>query len=97
MSQVPILNLSSAPKDPIERIIWLDGVADAVRRELYEAYSEAYFNARLQRRFDTALEVGKTSRKRALAMTRRHNERTGRSVRWADRLDPTSTAFTRAK
>jgi len=92
-----ILNLSTMPNDPVERVIWLDGVAEAVRRELYEAYSEAYFNARLQRRFETALELGKTSRKRALAMTRHHNERTGRSVRWQDRLDPTSTAFTRAE
>ena len=89
----PILNLSAAPRDVIERIIWLDGVQEAVDLELADAYEEAYFEARLQRRLDVAVEVGRASRKRALAWTRRRNERTGRTVRWNDGADPTSTAY----
>jgi hypothetical protein len=89
-----LLNLSNAPTDPVERIIWLDGVNEQVRAELEEEYAAAYFAARLQRRLDTAIKVGRASRKRALAWTRRQNERTGRSVRWNDGADPTSTAYT---
>jgi hypothetical protein len=88
-----ILNISAMPKDPIERIIWLDGVKEAVEAELDHHYETAYFDARLTRRFEAALSVGRASRKRALAWTRRANERRGRSVRWNDGADPTSTAY----
>lgn len=88
-----ILDLSAAPLDAIERIIWLDGVLEQVSSELDDAYAQAYFEARITHRFDAALRVGRTSKKRALAFTRRYNERTGRTVRWGDRADPTSTAY----
>lgn len=91
--RMALLNMDDAPADAIERIMWLDGVMEQARLELDEALALAYFEARLQRRFPEALSVGKTSKKRALALTRAHNERTGRSVRWNDGLDATSTAY----
>lgn len=88
-----ILNLSEAPADPIERIMWLSGVAEAVTRELDAEFAEAYFNARLQRRLASAIEVGPHSRKRVLAYTRAENDRRARIVRWGDGADATSTAY----
>lgn len=90
MNQTNILRLDNAPEDPIERILWLDGVRKAVERELDCEYQQSYFNARLTGRFVEALTVGRASRKRALAWTRRQNEATGRTVRWSDGLDPLS-------
>jgi hypothetical protein len=90
---VHLLDLSTAPTDPVERIFWLDGVLAKVEAELTEQYGEAYFQARLEGRFEAALRVGRTSRTRALKMTRQVNEASGRSVRWADGMDPTSTAY----
>lgn len=90
---VHLLDLSTAPTDAVERVFWLDGVMAKVREELGEAYSEAYFQARLEGRFEVALRVGRTSRTKALKMTRRLNEESGRSIRWADGADPTSTAY----
>lgn len=89
----PLLNLNSAPRDAIERVIYLDGVMEQVSAELDAAYREAYFEARMQRRFEDALRVGRASKKRALAWTRQKNEETGRSVRWNDGADPSSTAY----
>jgi hypothetical protein len=40
------------------------------------------------------VSAGPYARKRVLAMTRRENRRRGRSVRWGDGADPTSTAYT---
>ena len=88
-----ILNLGKAPRDPVALVVYLDGVQEQVQRELDHAYEEAYFRARLERRFDSAVAVGRASRKRALAWTRRANERRGRAIRWNDSLDPTSTAY----
>jgi len=85
-----ILDLSRAPEDPVERVFWLSGVLAKAEGELTEALADAYFEARLQGRFESALRCGPVSRTRALKMTRRVNEQSGRSVRWADRLDPTS-------
>lgn len=90
---MPILNLEDAPHDPIRRLAWLGGVMDAVRSELDEAFADAYYDARLQRRFESALGLGLHSTKRALAFTRAVNEKRGRSVRWGDGLDSTSSAY----
>ena len=87
-----LLRLEDKPTDPIEAIMWLDGVLEQVSKELDDAYSAAYFEARIQRRFPDALRVGRMSKKRALALTRKRNEALGRSVRWGDGLDSTSTA-----
>jgi len=73
--------------------MWLSGVHEQAERELAAAYSAAYFEARLQRRLDSAVEVGPHSRKRVLAFTRAENQRRGRSVRWGDGADSTSTAY----
>lgn len=88
-----ILNLDEAPKDPIERVLWLSGVNEQVRKELDDAFAEAYFEARLQRRLDSALAAGPYAKKRVLAYTRHENQRRGRTVRWGDGLDSTSTAY----
>lgn len=88
-----LLDLRNAPTDAIERIIYLDSVLGVVHDELEDAYAAAYFEARIQRRFPDALRVGKMSKKRALALTRKRNEQTGRSVRWGDGADPSSTAY----
>jgi hypothetical protein len=91
----PILDLSGAPEDPVERVIWLDGVLAKVTGELDRAYGEAYFEARLEGRFEDAVKYGKTSRTKALRYTRNHNDRTGRTIHWSDGLDPTSTVYPR--
>lgn len=79
-----ILDLSSAPTDPIERLIWLGGVMDQVRSELDDAFGEAYFWARFTGRMDSALALGLHSRKRVMAFTRRMNNARGRQIRWGD-------------
>lgn len=88
-----ILRLDDAPKDSIKRLMYLSGVMAQVREELDLALAEAYYEARLQRRLDTALSLGYHSRKRVLAYTRAENERRGRTMRWQDGADPTSTAY----
>lgn len=82
------------PEDPVERIFWLDGVEAHVQSQLEVAYADAYAAARLEGRFESALRVGKMGRTKALRLTRKWNESRGRSVRWADGFDPTSTAYT---
>lgn len=77
-----ILNLEDAPDDPIERLIWLGGVAEQVRRELDPQFQQAYFWARFTGRFSEALSLGLHSRKRVMAWTRAENEQRGRMVRW---------------
>lgn len=80
----PILDLSGAPEDPIERLVWLDGVKAKVAEEMNLYWSEAYFWARFQGQFDTALALNIHSRKKILAFTRARNERAGRMIRWND-------------
>lgn len=88
-----ILNLDDAPREPIERLMWLSGVMEQVTTELNTEFGRAYYEARLQKQFPQALALGLHSRKRALAFTRGENERRGRTVRWQDGYDPTSTAY----
>jgi hypothetical protein len=88
-----ILNLDDAPESPIERLLWLSGVMEEVKRELDEEFASTYYEARVSGVFDSALAVGLHSKKKALAYTRKENERRGRTVRWGDRIDPTSTAY----
>lgn len=85
-----LLILSDAPEDSIERIMWLSGALDAAKREIESAFAEAYFTARLEQRFDAAVEAGPYARSSALRLTRQWNDRTGRMVRWGDGIDPTS-------
>jgi hypothetical protein len=88
-----ILNLDDAPSDPIERIMWLSGVQEQATKELDRAFASAYFEARIQHRLEAAVSAGPFARKRVLAYTRAENERRGRTVRWGDKADPTSTAY----
>ena len=90
---LPILDLSRAPEDPVERVFYLSGVMAKAQSEVDAALAETYFQARLEGRFESALRAGKVSRTRALRMTRKVNESSGRSVRWNDGLDATSTAY----
>lgn len=78
----PILNLDGAPEDPIERLIWLGGVAEQVQRELDPQWRQAYFWARFTGRLPEAMALGLHSRKRVMAWTRAENEQRGRMVRW---------------
>lgn len=86
-----ILNLSDAPSDPIRRLLWLSGVKQAVQKELDEAYSVAYFEARQQGQFEAAASLGLHGRKTAIAFTRKRNNALGRIIRWGDGLDRLST------
>lgn len=88
-----LLNLDDMPTDPIERIMWLTGVKEQSAAELDAQFAEAYFEARLQHRLDTAIAAGPYARKRVLAYTRHENQKRGRSIRWGDGADPTSTAY----
>lgn len=88
-----ILNLTDAPTDPIEKIMYLSGVKEQVTKELDQAFAEAYFDARLQHRLDAALKAGPYALKRVLRYTRQENQRRGRLVRWGDGLDSTSSAY----
>lgn len=88
-----ILNLSDMPEDPLERLLWLSGVKQAVARELDDAYADAYAQARLTGRFEMALSLGLHGKKRALALTRRWNNNQARMVRWGDHIDRTSSAY----
>ncbi len=88
-----ILNLDDAPHDPLEKLLYLSGVNEAVSAELDAAYQSAYFEARLSGRFDAALGLGLHSKKTALRFTRRENVARSRMLRWGDRLDPSSTTY----
>lgn len=89
-----ILNLTDAPHDPIERLLWLSGVREAAEAELDAAYQRAYYEARLSGRLTMALTLGLHSKKRALKYTRQENNSNQRLVRWNDGADPSSTAYT---
>lgn len=81
------------PDDPLEQLLWLSGVKEAVARELDDAYAEAYAQCRLTGKFDMALSLGLHGKKKALALTRRWNNSQARMVRWNDKRDRTSSAY----
>jgi hypothetical protein len=60
-----LLILTDAPEDSIERIMWLSGALDAAKREIETAFAEAYFTARLEGRFDSAVSAGPYDRSSA--------------------------------
>lgn len=86
-----ILNTADMPKDAYQRILWLNSVREAVDEELEELFAEAYFQARLRGQFEAAVKATGHGLNRALAWTRRINNRNGRQVRWSDGLDRRST------
>jgi hypothetical protein len=77
-----LLDLTEAPREPVHRVLWLSELSNLLAEELHLAYRKAYFEARQQGTFEVAVEVGPFSRTVALAMTREHNEATGRQLRW---------------
>lgn len=79
-----LIDFSKAPKDPLERLVWLSGSREVFERQVNDMWQDAYFEARLTGRFDSALRLKLHSRKRALAFTRAENERRGRPMRWGD-------------
>lgn len=81
-----LLNLTDAPTDTLERLLWLSGVAEEAKAELEREFQTAYFTARLERRLGAALGLGLHRPKRVLAWTRAENEKRGRSIRWGDDL-----------
>lgn len=84
MTQRDLLDLSAAPRDALERLIYLGGVRERTHQELERAVREAYFEARLTGRLDEALALRLHSHKRVMAYTRAANESKGRLVRWGD-------------
>lgn len=80
-----IIDLSQAPTDPIQRIVWLGGVQAAVKKEVDTAFQEAYFDARIKGMLGEAISLAIHSRKRIMAWTRHANEARGRVIRhWND-------------
>lgn len=72
------------PADALERVLWLAEYRRLVLDELDERLSQAYFQARLEGRLASAVELGPHSRRTALRMTRQVNEARGRQIRWGD-------------
>lgn len=70
------------PDDPVERIAWLGCELAEYLAKHETALQLAYFEARLQGRFDDAVAKGPWGRKRASTATRRENESRGRAIRW---------------
>jgi hypothetical protein len=90
-----ILSTSEAPDDPIERLLWLSGAAEAAKAEIEDAFAKAYFEARLSGRLDAAVGLGLHSKSTVLRLTRRENNASQRMVRWGDGADATSSAYGR--
>ena len=78
--------------DPIANLQQLARERHRLLTEIEAAMTELLVEARLERRFDAAVGASGLSRTTCLKLTREYNERGGRSIRWADGLDPTSTA-----
>lgn len=80
-----LIDMSEAPENPVERLVWLDGIDQVLRREVNRAWQEAYFRARLEGVFDRALDLHLHTPRRAVAWTRHENEARGRVItRWND-------------
>lgn len=88
-----LMDLGSAPREPLARLLWLSGVQAQVDEELEAAWARAYYDARLEEKMVEAMSLGLHGKRRALGYTRAENERRGRAVRWNDGLDPTSTGY----
>lgn len=79
-----ILNLDSAPDEPLERLAWLGGVREQVAAEMEHEWRRAYFTLRLEGRLDQAASLLLHSHKKIMAFTRAENEARGRLIRWGD-------------
>jgi hypothetical protein len=79
-----VIDLSQAPHDPLERLVWLSGARQVFEETVNAEWQRAYYDARVTGRLDAALRLGLHSRKRVLGWTRAENERQGRAMRWGD-------------
>lgn len=79
-----MIDFSDAPDDALERIAWLGGVMDRAKAEVDAQFAEAYAQARLTGRLESAINLRLHSPKRILAFTRSFNEAAGRQIRWGD-------------
>jgi hypothetical protein len=82
---VNILDLSAAPEDPMERLLWLSGARKRAVQEIDGEFQRLYFQMRLEGRLDDAEKLNLHSHKRIMAWTRAENESRGRMIRWGDR------------
>jgi hypothetical protein len=94
---VPALDLSDLPKNPVKRVARLHEIDLQVRAELYEAFRDAYYEARRQGLLDYAIEVGPFSRTVAERLTREANEALGRTLRWHNVDKPTADQLQAAR
>jgi hypothetical protein len=78
------VDFSGAPHDPIKRLLWLSGARESFDQQVEVMWRNAYYEARRAGLFQTALDLGLHSRKRAIAFTRTANEERGRGLRWGD-------------
>lgn len=78
------VDFTSAPTDPIERLLWLSGAREVFEAQLQAEFQKTYFDARRTGRLDAALSLGLHSRKRVMAYTRHENEARGRMLKWND-------------
>lgn len=69
------------PTDPLELLAWIN----AKRRELDRIEQTALFDARIEGRFDEAVQISGLSVTKAMALTRHENEARGRMMRWGSR------------
>lgn len=83
-TQPLVIDFSAAPRDPIERLLWLSGAQEAFDTQVRAMWQQAYYEARLSGRFQAALDLTLHSRKKAIALTRAENERRGRALKWGD-------------
>lgn len=79
-----VVDFSTAPTDPVERLMWLSGAREAFDAQLAAEFQKAYFDARRTGRLDAALSLHLHSRKRILAFSRHENEARGRMLKWND-------------
>lgn len=75
------LLIMTRPTDSLELLSWINERQLALNR----LRRHALFNARLQGRFEQAVQISGLSRKKALAETRAENSARGKMVRWASR------------
>lgn len=64
--------------------MYLSGVKEQALLELHDAYQRCYYRARVEQRFDAALDLHLHSKKQAIAFTRHENFRRGSSLKWGD-------------
>lgn len=81
------------PEDPIAALRVLAGQRAEANDRFVTSMTTYLVEARIQHRFEDAVEACGMSRTAALKLTREWNEKGGRSIRWSDGLDPVNSSF----